>query len=189
MPVEHVPAVVARLGRVVLERVLLGVDLLEHRREGQAEALGEAERAARRRSSAPAACRPRLHSADRRAGAAGVASGHLASAGRSLRAVLDRAQRRGGVGTTRSIGGTGNVGAGRPRPRRPRRDRPRAALERRPRSSGRDDDDEQHDEPAARDRRLQVATRSRRTWIDVTARIHTSSTGMSTFQPKCMNWS
>ena len=40
VPVEHVPAVVARLGHLRLERVLLGGHLPEHLREGDAEALG-----------------------------------------------------------------------------------------------------------------------------------------------------
>jgi hypothetical protein len=38
VPVKHMPAVVARRYRNRHERVLLGVDLLEHRAEGQPEA-------------------------------------------------------------------------------------------------------------------------------------------------------
>src|SRR5262249_29255908 len=41
VPVEHVPSVVARRGRVEVERVLLRVDLLEHLAERQPEPLGE----------------------------------------------------------------------------------------------------------------------------------------------------
>src|SRR4029079_6582836 len=95
VPVELVAAVVARRGRREVLRVLLGDHLLEHRREGDAEALEEVDHYSlslsaevARRAHAPTDARLRR---PRDAGASSTA----------------RRRGRDGSGTTRSSGGTG----------------------------------------------------------------------------------
>src|SRR5882757_720475 len=132
VPVEHVPAVVARGGRVDVERVLLRVDLLEHGREGQPEPLGEAEDAAGRlrlRRLGRRGPRGRARRTRRRAGRRARSGARVRPVSHRRHSPSDRGRRRAlkpapasepGVPADPSAGsGTRGRGGTRPPPRPP----------------------------------------------------------------------
>src|SRR3954447_7190142 len=199
VPVEDMPAVVARLRRVEVERVLLGVDLLEHRRERQPEALGEAEWGAfrlrwRHRGHGGVTARTGGKSAAARRRDGHVSHRHLSSSDSGSAPRLVPAptlvSMRGGVGTLRSSGGTGKVSgcsrsmssssarSARFRARAPSQIiRPGTTTTRTTTAKG-TAIARHHTQPS-----------SCRTWMEVMVRIQIRLIGMRVFQPNAMNWS